>query len=31
MFTHDAKLPWAYVVKDEKGKMVVTTVPAMSA
>ena len=23
MFTHDAKLPWAYVVKDEKGKMVV--------
>ena len=31
MFTHDAKLPWAFVVKDEKGKMVVTTVPAMSA
>jgi glyoxylase-like metal-dependent hydrolase (beta-lactamase superfamily II) len=25
MFTHDAKLPWAYVVKDEKGKMVVET------
>jgi glyoxylase-like metal-dependent hydrolase (beta-lactamase superfamily II) len=25
MFTHDAKLPWAYVVKDEKGKMVVAT------
>ena len=23
MFTHDAKLPWAYVVKDERGKMVV--------
>jgi glyoxylase-like metal-dependent hydrolase (beta-lactamase superfamily II) len=23
MFTHDAKLPWAYVAKDEKGKMVV--------
>ena len=23
MFTHDAKLPWAHVVKDEKGKMVV--------
>jgi len=23
MFTHDAKVPWAYVVKDEKGKMVV--------
>jgi hypothetical protein len=23
MFTHDAKLPWAYVVRDEKGKMVV--------
>ncbi len=25
MFTHDAKLPWAYVAKDEKGKMVVET------
>jgi glyoxylase-like metal-dependent hydrolase (beta-lactamase superfamily II) len=23
MFTHDASLPWAYVTKDEKGKMVV--------
>ncbi len=23
MFTHDATLPWAYVLKDEKGKMVV--------
>jgi hypothetical protein len=23
MFTHDANLPWAYVAKDEKGKMVV--------
>jgi glyoxylase-like metal-dependent hydrolase (beta-lactamase superfamily II) len=23
MFTHDATLPWAYVMKDEKGKMVV--------
>ena len=22
MFTHDANLPWAYVAKDEKGKMV---------
>ncbi len=23
MFTHDASVPWAYVAKDEKGKMVV--------
>jgi glyoxylase-like metal-dependent hydrolase (beta-lactamase superfamily II) len=23
MFTHDASVPWAYVVKDEKGKMMV--------
>jgi hypothetical protein len=23
MFTHDATVPWAHVVKDEKGKMVV--------
>jgi len=23
MFTHDASVPWAYVVKDDKGKMVV--------
>ena len=23
MFTHDASLPWAYVTKDDKGKMVV--------
>jgi hypothetical protein len=23
MFTHDASVPWAYVVKDDRGKIVV--------
>ena len=27
MFTHDASLPWAYVAKDDKGKMVVDGKP----
>jgi hypothetical protein len=28
VFTHDAKTPWAYVERDEQGKMVVRGVPA---
>ena len=26
MFTHDPKMPWAYVEKDERGKMVAKAV-----